>query len=215
MWGNTPYGDLQQHERGGRTECRREHIRSLDNCFDRSNADATDHLVLSTRANFFYTFGSFYICGSSCYCSSCCCCRIDSSSSWHSNRHQYGSHRTGSAQLLTRSQQQTQVPQKRQHAPQFHTLQVCGSSTIRYWQCYHPSFYHIPHYHSPYALPWVCGSAITPRGLSHPLRGPCELHFYHPGCKIYHTPHRISHPVVFFCKPKMLPPGCGFLCGTR
>ena len=67
--GNTPYGDLQ-YKRGGRTECRRQHLRSFDNCFDRSSASATDHLVLSTRANFFYT------CGSSCYCyCSRCCCR--------------------------------------------------------------------------------------------------------------------------------------------
>ena len=60
--------------------------------------------------------------------------------------------------------------------PQYHTLQVCGSSTIRYRQCYHAPFYHAPHYHTPYALLWVCGSAITPRGLSHPLHAPCELH---------------------------------------
>ena len=38
MRGNTPYGDPQQHERGGRTECRCQHLRSFDNCFDISSA---------------------------------------------------------------------------------------------------------------------------------------------------------------------------------
>ena len=62
MRGNTQYGDLQQRERGGRTECHCQHLRSFDRCFDRSSAGATDHLGLSARANFFYT------CGSSCRC---------------------------------------------------------------------------------------------------------------------------------------------------
>ena len=71
--------------------------------------------------------------------------------------------------------------------PQYHTLQGCGSSTIRYRQCYHT-----PHYYTPYAPPllWVCGSAITPRGISHRLRGSCELHSS-PGL------HIIPHPVIF------------------
>ena len=54
--------------------------------------------------------------------------------------------------------------------PQYHTLQVCG--TIRSRQCYHT-----PHYHTPNALLCVCGSGITLRGLSHPLRVTWELHF--------------------------------------
>ena len=41
---------------------------------------------------------------------------------------------------------------------QYHTLQVCGSSTIRHRQCYHTPFHHSPHYHTPYALPWVLQS---------------------------------------------------------
>ena len=86
--------------------------------------------------------------------------------------------------------------------PQYHTLQVCGSSMIRHRQCYHTPFYHTPHYHTPYALLWVCGSAIAPRGLSYPLRGPCEL--LSPGLhKIPHTPQ------------DTLSPGCGFLRSIR
>ena len=61
--------------------------------------------------------------------------------------------------------------------PQYRNLKVRGSSTIPCRQCHHTPFYHTPHYHTPYALLWVCRRATTPRGLSHPLRAPCELHF--------------------------------------
>ena len=72
-WGNTPYGNLQQDERGGRTACRRQHLHPFDHCFDRSCAGATDHLVLSTREKSFHIFGSFYACSSPLYCFCFCC----------------------------------------------------------------------------------------------------------------------------------------------
>ena len=91
--------------------------------------------------------------------------------------------------------------------PQYHTLQASGSSTIRYKQCHLTLFYHTPHYHIPYALLWVCGSAFTPHGLSQSIRGSCELHYT---TRVTYTtcPPRDATPGDIFFLPKILSPGC-------
>ena len=38
-------------------------------------------------------------------------------------------------------------------SPQYRVLQVFGSSTIRYRQCYHTSFHDTPHYYGRHKLP--------------------------------------------------------------
>ena len=86
------------------------------------------------------------------------------------------------------------------HPPRNTTpLQVCGCSS--FLQAVSPHSL-LSHPSLPHPLQ-VCGSAIAPPGLSHPLHGPYnQPALYHPGYTRYHASHRIKHPVIDFLNSK-------------
>ena len=68
----------------------------------------------------------------------------------------------------------------------------------------------------------VCGSAITPSDLPHPLHGPCDLHFITraaqdttPSTEYVHRIPQNTSPGDIIFKSTMSSPGCVILCGTR